>query len=612
MIMHSNSIYKTIYTFKKSIIHAWHVLLSCRGLSLELTVSLLGAVLLSVSCASQSVVTVPQKKVVTEYIEPEQEEMAEANDRACAYFYFLWGKTAENKHRFEEALEAYEKTLLCDEESEYIMRKLAVLFIKMDLKENAAKLLEQIVSKNPQDTENRILLANVFNSLGKIDEAVSIYKDLLEIKEDHDTLLMLGTLYAQNKEYDKAQKILNRLILLEDDSYLGHYYLARLYLELQYYDKAVSSYERALELNWSERLAFEVAEFFENRQEYEKAILIYNKIIGEGESVDMAKTRLVNIYLTIEKYDNALELLRELRTILPESQSVDLTISRILLGQEKYDEAIMILEDVLKTNPELTVVRYILATAYYRNNDNLRAEQQLKKIPEESNLHEDSIFLWVKMLNDSDKYTEAATLLEQQIGDAATRKPSFYILLASLYRENEEIELGKKIYEQALRLFPEDVDILYNYGIFLEKIGENDEAMTKMQAVIALDPDNGAALNFVGYTWADNNLNLDKALEYIKKAVELMPDDGYVRDSLGWVYFKMGDVGQAIIELEKASEMVENDPVVKEHLGDVYLQLDQPEKAVTSYEESYELYDEEEKKQKITDKINSLKSRGAR
>ena len=612
MIMHSNSIYKTIYTFKKSIMHTWHVLLSCRGLSLKLTVSLLGAVLLSVSCASQSVVTVPQKKVVTEYIEPEQEEMAEANDRACAYFYFLWGKTAENKHRFEEALEAYEKTLLCDEESEYIMRKLAVLFIKMDLKENAAKLLEQIVSKNPQDTENRILLANVFNSQGKIDEAVSIYKDLLEIKEDHDTLLMLGTLYAQNKEYDKAQKILNRLILLEDDSYLGHYYLARLYLELQYYDKAASSYERALELNWSERLAFEVAEFFENRQEYEKAILIYNKIIGEGESVDMAKTRLVNIYLTIEKYDTALELLRELRTILPESQSVDLTISRILLGQEKYDEAIMILEDVLKTNPELTVVRYILATAYYRNNDNLRAEQQLKKIPEESNLHEDSIFLWVKMLNDSDKYTEATTLLEQQIGDAATRKPSFYILLASLYRENEEIELGKKIYEQALRLFPEDVDILYNYGIFLEKIGENVEAMTKMQAVIALDPDNGAALNFVGYTWADNNLNLDKALEYIKKAVELMPDDGYVRDSLGWVYFKMGDVGQAIIELEKASEMVENDPVVKEHLGDVYLQLDQPEKALTSYEESYELYDEEEKKKKITDKIDSLKSRGAR
>ena len=272
----------------------------------------------------------------------------------------------------------------------------------------------------------------------------------------------------------------------------------------------------------------------------------------------------------------------------------------------------MILEDVLQTNPELTVVHYLLAMAYYRNNDNPRAEEQLKNIPDESSLYEDSIFIRVRILSEADNHTEAIDLLEQQIGDAATRKPSFYILLASLYRENGDIEQGKKIHEQASRLYPEDVDLLYNYGIFLEKIGESEDAMVKMQAVITLDPDNGAALNYVGYTWADNNLNLDNALEYIKKAVELMPDDGYIRDSLGWVYFKMGDVKQAIIELKKASEMVEDDPVIKEHLGDVYLQTNQSEKALAAYEASYELYEEEEKKKKVADKINSLKSRGLR
>jgi len=130
--------------------------------------------------------------------------------------------------------------------------------------------------------------------------------------------------------------------------------------------------------------------------------------------------------------------------------------------------------------------------------------------------------------------------------------------------------------------------------------------------VVALDPENGAALNYVGYTWADKNLNLDMALEYIRKAVDLMPDDGYIRDSLGWIYFKMGDVNQAIIELEKASEMVQDDPVIKEHLGDVYLQTNQPEKALAVYEVSYDLYEEEEKKKNVADKINSLKSRGAR
>ena len=610
--MHRNSgIYRIITTCKEGITHVWHGLPGCT-LSLKLTVSLIAVVFLCVSCATTPLQTPSSQKSMTGYDEPEPEIVTKTNDMACAYFYFLWGKTAENNHRFEEALEAYQKALLCDEESEYVRRKLAVLLIKMNLKENAAKLLEQVISNNPQDTENIILLAKVYTSMGRYDDAVAIYQDLLKIKEDHDTLLMLGTLYAQNKEYDKAQKILNRLIGLEGDSYMAHYYLARLYLELQHYDKAAASYEKALELNWFERVAYEVAEFYENRQEYKKAIPVYSRIIEEGGSVDMAKTRLVNLYLAIEENDKALELLRELRTILPESDNVDMTISRILLSQKKYDEAIMILEDVLQTNPELTVVRYLLGMAYYKNDDNNRAEQQLQNIPDESSLYEDSIFLRVRILSENDNYAGAIELLKEQIGNAATRKPSFYILLASLYREEEALEQGKGIYEQALRLYPEDADILYNYGIFLEKTGKSEDAMVKMQAVIALDPDNSAALNYVGYTWADKNINFDKALEYIKKAIELMPDDGYIRDSLGWIYFKMGDVKQAIVELEKASEMVEDDPVIKEHLGDVYLQANQLEKALAAYETSYEQYEEEEKKKNIADKINSLKSRSVR
>ena len=136
--------------------------------------------------------------------------------------------------------------------------------------------------------------------------------------------------------------------------------------------------------------------------------------------------------------------------------------------------------------------------------------------------------------------------------------------------------------------------------------------MAKMQAVLALDPENGAALNYVGYTWADNNVHLEKALEYIKKAVELMPEDGYVRDSLGWVYFKMGNVEQAIIELEKASEMVSSDPIIREHLGDVYTQTEQFDKALAAYEEAHRLFEEEEKKERVNAKIDALRSRSTK
>ena len=565
-----------------------------------------------ISCTASSVETGRQQKVLTGIDEPYHEKKTEANDMACSYFYFLWGKTAENNHRFDEALEAYEKALLCDEQSEYISRNLAVLLVKLNRKEQAAKLLEQIVVNNPQDTENRILLARLYASMGLHDEAVAIYQELLKIKEDHDTLLMLGTLYAQNKEYDKAQNILNRLIKLEGDSYLAHYYLARLYREMQYFDKAAVSYQKALELNWSERLALEIAEFYESRQQYEDAIALYRQVLEEDDTNELIRTRLVNLYLSMDENDKALAELWALKNLLPESHTVDITISRILLTQEKYDEAIDLLKETLQQFPELAAGNYLLGMAYYQKGDMENAVKQLQSIKPEANVYEDSILVQTRILKDGDNLDGAIQLLEKELAKSSTRKPSFIIFLASLYRQKEEIERGREVYEQGMELFPDNVDLLYSYGIFLEKIKDQEQAMAIMQQVLNLEPDNAAALNYVGYTWADKNVHLEKAYEYIKKAVDLMPEDGYIRDSLGWVYFKMDDTDQAIIELERALEMVDSDPVIHEHLGDVYLHKGDEQKAISLFEKAYELYEDEDKKTIIREKIDTLKARGAR
>ena len=563
------------------------------------------------SCAIPSV-ELDRQQVLDGADESYQEQKAKANDMACAYFYFLWGKTAENNQRFDEALEAYEKALLCDEQSQHVSRKLAILLVKLNRREQAAKLFENIVGSNPENTEDRVFLAKLYASMGRTDEAVAIYQDLLEIKEDHDILLMLGTLYAQNKEYDKAQNILNRLVQLEGDSYLAHYYLARLYRELQYFDKAAASYEIALELNWSERLALEIAEFYENQHEQEKAIALYRQIVDEDDANELIRTRLVNLYLSLEQDDKALAELLVLKDLLPESHSVDITISRIFLVQEKYDEAIELLLGALQEFPELDAGHYLLGLAYFRKGEMEKAGKQLETIDPDANVYEDSIQLQARILKDSDNLDGAIQLLEEIIGDTSTRKPSFIILLATLYKEKEEIDRGLEVYERGMELFPDNLNLLYSYGIYLEKAGKQEQAMATMQQVLDLEPDNAAALNYVGYTWADKDVHLDKAFEYIRRAVDLMPEDGYIRDSLGWVYFKMGDVDQAIIELERALELVESDPVIHEHLGDAYLQKGEDKKALSDYEKAYEIYEEEDKKAIVQEKIDSLKARGTR
>jgi Flp pilus assembly protein TadD len=128
--------------------------------------------------------------------------------------------------------------------------------------------------------------------------------------------------------------------------------------------------------------------------------------------------------------------------------------------------------------------------------------------------------------------------------------------------------------------------------------------MSVMQRVLVLQPDHAAALNYIGYTWADSSINLDQALEYIKRAAELDPENGYIRDSLGWVHYRLGNLEQARQELEKAVQLSAGDPAILDHLGDVYLEAGQFSKALLAYQRALELYTEEKDKAHMREKIH--------
>ncbi len=129
-----------------------------------------------------------------------------------------------------------------------------------------------------------------------------------------------------------------------------------------------------------------------------------------------------------------------------------------------------------------------------------------------------------------------------------------------------------------------------------------------MEKVLELFPDHPEALNYIGYTWADRNMKLETALKYIKKAVELKPDNGYILDSLGWVYYRLGRLAEARDELEKALKLTADDANIHDHLGDVYRALHDFDKAREAYRKAIELFSEQEKKAAVEKKINELEA----
>jgi len=129
--------------------------------------------------------------------------------------------------------------------------------------------------------------------------------------------------------------------------------------------------------------------------------------------------------------------------------------------------------------------------------------------------------------------------------------------------------------------------------------------------VLKIDPNNADALNYIGYTYAEQGVRLDEALSLIQKALKLKPDSGYIIDSLGWVYFQKGQYERALSTLLKAATLTGEDPTVQEHLGDAYFKLREYKKALQAYEKALSLKhpDETRIKKKITEVRERLKTK---
>jgi tetratricopeptide (TPR) repeat protein len=123
----------------------------------------------------------------------------------------------------------------------------------------------------------------------------------------------------------------------------------------------------------------------------------------------------------------------------------------------------------------------------------------------------------------------------------------------------------------ALATKQEDKDyVTFVQGSIYERQKKYDLAEAAFKKVLAADPRNAVALNYLGYMMADRGARLEEALAYIKKAVELDPQNGAYLDSLGWAYYKLGNYDLAEENLRKASERIGNDATVQDHLGDLY------------------------------------------
>jgi Flp pilus assembly protein TadD len=113
--------------------------------------------------------------------------------------------------------------------------------------------------------------------------------------------------------------------------------------------------------------------------------------------------------------------------------------------------------------------------------------------------------------------------------------------------------------------------VLYYFrGICYERSKQWPKAETDLKKSLELYPEQPLVLNYLGYSWIDQGVNLDEGMKMIKRAVDQRADDGYIVDSLGWAFYRLGNVDEAVKQLERAVELKPEDPTINDHLGDAY------------------------------------------
>ena len=164
---------------------------------------------------------------------------------------------------------------------------------------------------------------------------------------------------------------------------------------------------------------------------------------------------------------------------------------------------------------------------------------------------------------------------------------------ADAYGRLKKYDAAVRIARAASAKYPESTDALFRLGASLERGGEPAEAEKVFLQLLALRPNDAATLNYLGYMWADQGVQLERAKEMLEKAVAREPRNAAYLDSLGWAYFRLGQIPDAEKNLREAYRREPSDPTIEEHIGDLEARQGNVDGAIRHWEKALEMKSEE-------------------
>ena len=274
------------------------------------------------------------------------------------------------------------------------------------------------------------------------------------------------------------------------------------------------------------------------------------------------------------------------------------------------DLALVYLQLALYLQPNHPLALLSLADLYESVKKPQMAIKVYERMPASSPLKRNAQIQLATNLDAADRSDEAIKILKEVTADQP-KDIEAILALGNIERGRKKFADCATTYSQAIDALPAgsgDKNALVTYyyrGICEERSKQWNKAEADMRKALELQPEQPHVLNYLGYSWIDQGINLDEGMKMIKRAVDQRPDDGYIVDSLGWAYYRIGNYDEAVKNLERAIDLKPEDPTINDHLGDAYWRVGRTLEAKFQWAHARDLKPEPEELPKIQAKIDN-------
>lgn len=534
-----------------------------------------------------------------------------------ADYHFTMGETFSYEGNSARAIEEFKMTLIYDPKSVLVRLRLSAEYVRLGMLTEAVEQGEIAVDMAPKSVEARTLLGGLYAGLKMFEPARQQFDAILKLEPGHpEAAIYLGALLAEERKYSESIRYFESLVKNKrfKDTERAHYYLGRIWSERGqgYFKEAEKAFGNALKLKPSyteAALALGMLYRAQSKErDMEKLFRSYQEKFGPER--EMAR-QLSQYYLEKEDYEKALVQLETLDGFERDNLNIKIQIALILIEQKKYESAAGRLEEVLMQAPESDKVRYYLGAVYEEMNKSDLAIAHYKEIPPASSYFAQAVIHSAHILKNTGNMEKAVNLVEKAL-EKEKEIPQLYAFYATLLDEQKSFRKALQMLDKAVDRFPTNTQLRFFLGTMHDRMGNSQQTVASMSKVLELDKEHVQAMNYLAYTYAELDKNLDEASELAHRALKLQPNDGYILDTVGWVYFKKGQTERAIKYLEAAFRAKSDEAIIAEHLGDAYLRHQMWQKAQKMYQEAAKLESDQNRAQRIHDKIANVLNQSQR